>query len=213
MGTLTVNKLGGLSLIIGPILAVVFYMLQPGVMLTAQVNPADVGAATTALASNSMMAHLSGFIIALGLIMMLYGLHVLQSPVRDDGNGYGLTLYGGLLIMVAVIGWIFAQGLVHQIANSGSEAVYSVSLGLNGVSHLAGSLGFLALSLGLSTRDDFNKPAALVVAVVSVISLILGIVGAADSSQLEMTSQVGGIAYIVWTIWGIMLGRSVLQRD
>ena len=71
MGTLTVNKLGGLSLIIGPILAVVFYMLQPGVMLTAQVNPADVGAATTALASNSMMAHLSGFIIALGLIMML----------------------------------------------------------------------------------------------------------------------------------------------
>ena len=41
MGTISVNKLGGLSLALGPVIALIGYFLQPGGMLIDAADPAD----------------------------------------------------------------------------------------------------------------------------------------------------------------------------
>ena len=44
MGNMSANKLGGLCLIIGPLLSLIFYMLQPGNMIIAFADTADASA-------------------------------------------------------------------------------------------------------------------------------------------------------------------------
>ncbi len=53
MGTLSVNRLGALALIVGPVLAVVFFLLEPGALLVDRADSSDAIASITALASNA----------------------------------------------------------------------------------------------------------------------------------------------------------------
>jgi len=44
MGTISMKKLGGLSLIVGPVIALICYFLQPGGMIIDAADPADAAA-------------------------------------------------------------------------------------------------------------------------------------------------------------------------
>ena len=94
MGTISVNKLGGLSLALGPVIALVGYFLQPGGMLIDAADPADAQAVIGAMLGNAGLQHLTGFMIAIGLVMMLYGFHALQGVVHEGGNGHALISVG-----------------------------------------------------------------------------------------------------------------------
>ena len=222
MGTISVNRLGALALIVGPVLAIIFFLIEPGGLLVDRADPTDAVASITALASNPALAHLSAFVVPLGLIVTLYGLYVLQSGVRDGGGGDALSRLGFGVLVIANFGWIVSLGLNHVIANTGISApqalqavapVYSVESGIALTSSLAASLGFLVLSLGLYTRGDFNKNAALVVAVASIVALVSLIIGISDTGLLGGTLLIARICYIVWVLWMIMLGVSLLKTS
>ena len=72
MGTISANKLGGLSLIVGPVLALVFYFLAPGGLLIDAADPADAAANIAATLGNTGLAHITAFVIPLGLIILFY---------------------------------------------------------------------------------------------------------------------------------------------
>ena len=70
----SVNKLEALGLIVGPVLALLFFVLEPGGILISPADSTDSAAIITSVASNPTMARVSALMVPLGLILMLYGL-------------------------------------------------------------------------------------------------------------------------------------------
>jgi hypothetical protein len=221
VGTLSVNTYGGISLIIGPVITLVFFFLQPGNVIIDQADPADAGATINAMVSNAAMSKLTNVIIPIGLLVFLYGIFVVQGNVRSNGNGDALSRYGVQFILIGVVGWVIATGLSLAISGSGLPAdqataafgsLYSATLGIGTVAGILAGLGFLALALALSTRDDYNKIAALVAAVAAVVVVVVAIIGGIDSSQLQTMSQITGVCYLVHSAWMILLGLDLLKK-
>ena len=216
------NKLVAMSLIVGPVLSIVFFLLEPGGLLIDRADSTDAVATITALASNAGLTHLTAFVIPLGLIMALYGLSAVQSGARDKGSGDALSRLGFLFLATAFIGWIISEGLTHRIAGTQVEvpqslqaaaAVYSVESSIALMSSLIAASGFLIFSLGLAIRGDFNKIAALVVAAVSVVAAVCLIIGMSDSGQLKDMLLVARICYFFWVVWMVLVGVELLSRS
>lgn len=215
MGTISVNKLGGLSLIIGPVLALAGYFLQPGGMLIDAANPADAQAIIAAAVGNPGFTNLTMFMVSIGLVILLYGIIALQASTREDGNGDALTRYSVLLFLFAVIGWSFTAAMGNVIAsNIGAAAgtVYSMSLGVGALASIFGGLAVLLLGLAFSGRDDANKIFALLVAASGAIGAITAIIGGIDPSQLQTMNMIGGLTFIVVTVWFINRGLGLIKK-
>jgi len=222
MGTISANKLGGLGLMFGPVFALVFFFLQPGGAIIDASDPANAQATIGAIVANVGLAKVTSVLIPIGLTAFLYGMFVLQANVRSNGNGDALSRLGALLLLVGVIGWMTGFGINLAIAGSDlpvEQAVptfgslYSASVAIGTISGLLAGIGFLAMSLAISTRDDYNKIFALVVVVVSAIEIILTIVGGVNTEQLETMNQLTGICYLVKMAWMITLGLKLIKQD
>ena len=215
MGTVSVNKLGGLSLIIGPVLALVCYLIRPGGPITDSADPANAAASIKALMSNSDLASVTSILLVIGLILLLNGVRTLRESLRG-GNGDALAGLGSLLLLIAAVGWVIGTALTATIAGGGAGtaagALYAASLGIGISSGMLAGLAFLCVSLGVSTRDDSNKPLALVVAVASAVAFITSILGGRDLSTLEMMNNIGAVCYIITTVWAITLGLSLMKK-
>ena len=217
MGTISVRKLGGLSLIIGPIVAVVCFLIRPGGGLVGgTVDPADAGATIGVLMANSDLAGISYLLGAVGLIMLLYGVNVLVGTLKG-GNGEALARYGSLLLLLAAVGWVTSSALDLAIAGgsagAAAGAVYVISLSINIMAGLLSALAFLGISLGISTRDDSNKVFALIVAAVSAVLVVFAVLSGRDLSLLQTAGLVAGIGYIITVAWSVTLGLGLLKQE
>ena len=220
MGTISVDKLGALSLIAGPVLAFVFFLIQPGGVLIESADLSDHVGSITAAASNVWLSNITALVIALGLVMTTYGLYVVQIGIRGGGNGDALSRAGLILIVFGNVGWVLAQGLTFIMADAqipealqAMVPVYTVKSGIVMMSGVAVSLGFLVFSLALSTRDDFNKIAAWIVALASLVAMVGYIVAISDPGQVDTAISVARVCYVAWVIWPIMLGVGLLKAE
>mgnify|MGYP001809061348 FL=1 len=222
MGTISVNKLGGLALMAAPVITLIFFFLQPGGTFVDAADPADAGATIKAMVSNAGLGKVTSMLIPIGLLVFLYGIFVLQGNVRSNGNGDALSRIGAQFILVGVIGWVLASGAVLAITGSDLpaeqaasvfESLYSATVGIGTISGIISGIGFLALALALSTRDDYNKIFALVAAVAAVVAIVVGIISAIDTAQLQTMNLITGITYLVHMAWFFTLGRSLSQSE
>ena len=221
MGTVSINKLGGFSVMLGPIIALIGYFLQPGGMLIDAADPANAPASLVAITSNGTLSQVTSIVISLGLIIFLYGLFVVRENAKT-GNGNALSGYGTQLLMFGIIGWVVSSGLNSAIAGSSlavaseaaaAGALYAATLGIGATSGLLAGLGFLALALALSTRDDHNKIFAYVAALAAVVVVIAVLVGGFDSAQLEAMQPVIGVCYIIHCAWLVTLGLGLINKE
>lgn len=215
MGTISVNKLGALSLIIGPILAVVCFLIRPGGgLIGGQVDPANAEASIGSLLTNSSMASISFTLAPLGLILFLYGLTTLLERLKG-GNGEALARYGVIFFILALVGWITSSATALAIAggNAGAAAgaVYVVTLAINISASLLGAISILAFGLAIASRDDFNRPFALLVSAVGALLVVLSIASGQDISLLKTTNQIAGIGYVITVIWNVTIGLKLLK--
>mgnify|MGYP004128274591 CR=1 FL=1 len=222
MGNISINKLGGLSIIIGPWLALIFYFLQPGGTFIDAVDPADPIATITAIVGNPGLGQLTGILIPIGLLIFLYGFFVLRGTLRG-GNGDALGGYGVQFLMFGVIGWVISSGMLLAIAGTTDTnpavavptfgSLYGASQGIGTIAGLLAGLGFLLVALALSTRDEFNKIFALVAAVAAVAAVIFVLIGALDSTQLQLMNSLVGICYVIHSLWMVTIGLVLLKQD
>ena len=228
MGTISVNKLGGLALMAAPLITLIFFFLQPGGTFVDAADPADAGATIKAMVSNAGLGKVTsmlipiGLLVFFGLLVFLYGILVLQGNVRSNGNGDALSRFGAQFILVGVIGWVLAAGTLLAITGSDLpadqaasvfESLYSATVSIGTISGIISGIGFLALALALSTRDDYNKIFALVAAVAAVVAIVVGIISAIDTAQLQTMNLITGITYLVHMAWFFTLGRSLFQSE
>ena len=217
MRNISVGTLGSWSLIIGPVLAVVCYLTQPGVMLIEPADPSDAQATIVALMSNSTLSQVTAMLIPIGLIMFLFGMNVIGSNVT--GNGEGLYRYGGQLFLIAIVGWTIGSALNGAIggmtgaqAGAVGGAVYAVGDAIGTIAGIVGAIGIMCYGLALSARDGFNKNAALIVALAALVALVSTVYGAMDSSFRETGTMIGGIFFVIASAWSVMLGLGLRKN-
>ena len=77
MGTISLNKLGGYCLILGPVIAVIFFLLYPGGAIIDAADPSDAQASIGAVLGNAGLAKACGMLVTLGILMLIIGLSVI----------------------------------------------------------------------------------------------------------------------------------------
>ena len=218
MGTVSVNKLGGLALMIAPVVTLIFYFLQPGGAIIDAADPANAKATITAMVSNAGLGKVVSIVIPIGLLVFLSGILVLQENVRSNGNGGALSRIAVLFILVGIIGWVVSAGASLAIIGSTqpieqavpfNASLYSATLGIGTVAGILWGIGTLALALAISTREDSHKIAALVAAVAAAVAIVVTIIGGLDSTTLETMTLISGITYLVHMVWFFMLGLNL----
>ncbi|MXX45559.1 MAG: hypothetical protein F4Z41_05075 [Acidimicrobiia bacterium] len=220
MGTGNVHKLEALGLIVGPVLALLFFLLEPGGILIDPVEPGDAVGGITALASNSALAHASSLLVPLSLLLMLFGLVGISRVTSGEQMSGGLSRLGILCMTIGGAGWILSAGLTHVLTETVMEsdlalqqaiAVYRVDSGLTIISSMVVSAGVLAFSLGVSAMSPggVGRTVALVVSAVSAIALITLIIGHTGPNP-DMI-RVARACYFPWAAWIAYLGVRFLK--
>ena len=215
-----IHRLEAWALMVGPAMALVFFLVEPGGLLVDPVDTTDSAGKITALASNPFLAHVSGLLVPLGLLLLLYGISGVSRVTTGPDFAAAGTRFGLLSATVGGVGWILVNGFDHLLARtriSSAEALeaaiplYQVGLGITMISGIAVSLGLLVLSLSLASRErsGFHRIAALVIAVVSAFSVVALIIG--YSVPDETMIALGRACYFPWVIWFIILGSKFLK--
>lgn len=225
MGTHLLNKLEAWSLILGPLLALIFFMLEPGGMFIDNADASDALGKINAYVANPMLSHVTGLVIPLGLILMLYGISgvnrvIVGQAIRDDSMAAAFSRLGILCLTVGAFGWVIISGIAHILVQTELDsdqavqvaiAVYKVDSGITILSSAAVATGFMAFNLGLAALFPAgpNRIAALVTAAVSLICLVTLIIG--HSSTDEGMLAISRLCYIPWVIWSVALGIRFLS--
>ena len=84
MNSISLYRLGGLALIAGPVLWIVFFLLQPGGLLIDNADSSDAVASITSFASNSTLTIVTSMVIALGLLLIVFGFYAVQKIHQEQ---------------------------------------------------------------------------------------------------------------------------------
>ena len=215
MGSMSVQRLGGLSIIVGPIIAVLSYLIRPGGgIVGGTVDPADAAASVGVLMANGDLASISLTLIPIGLIIMLFGFRVLGESL--EGNGAAVTRLGVMFALFGIVGWIIGSALAATIAggNAGPAvgALYAASLGINTLASIIAAIGFVGITYGIYINDKWahRKTLTLVVLIVNVVLLLSSIYAGLDITFQQTAGMIGGGGYLLTVIWGILIGRELM---
>ena len=104
MGTISVNRLAGLSIMFDPTIAFVFFLIEPcGLLMDSSKMSRAVGS-ISAKGSNVANTNVNDIEITLGLERILSGLYALMRKVTLVGNGKALVQMGFFMIFVGLTG-------------------------------------------------------------------------------------------------------------
>ncbi len=219
MGTISVNRLAGLSLIFGPIIAFVFFLVEPGGLLIDSVDVSDSVGSITAKGSNAVLTNVTNIAIILGLSLILSGLYALMRNVTLEGNGKALAQMGFFMILVGLTGWILAGGIDFILADaqtpdqiSASVPVYYAGSALLYAGGIALGFGGFIFALGLSTRADFNQVISLLAALVSLAIMVFFIVAILNNDARDTFMTLARGFYVLLVIWYGYLGFGLMKR-
>ena len=216
------NRFGGWALVIGPLLALGFFLLEPGGLLIDRADSTDAIAGITARASNTALTHLTTLLVPFGLATMLFGFIVLQAGAIREGGGIGAALLAVVFLGIGTVMWGMTQALNHPISEIDVSSEQSLSLGLvlsevQSASRVLGGLfaasGFLVLSLSPWMRARSNTLAANGIVLVSVIALAGLVVGIFVVDQRELGNTVARACYFLWVAWSMYLGTQLIKSS
>ena len=219
MGTISVNRLAGLSLIFGPIIAFVFFLLEPGGLLIDSADVSDPVGSITAKGANAALTKVTNIGIILGLAIILSGLYALMRNVTLQGNGKALVQMGFFMILVGLTGWILSGGMDFILADTqtsaqipGSVPVYYTGSALLYAGGMALGFGGFIFALGLSTREDFNRIISLLAALVSLAVMVFFILAVLNNDDRDTFISLARGFYVLLVIWYGYLGVVLMNR-
>ena len=219
MGAISVNRLAGLSLIFGPIIAFVFFLLEPGALFIDSAKVSDAVGSITAKSSNAVLTNVTNIGIILGLTLILSGLYALMRNVTLQGNGKALVQMGFFMIFVGLTGWILSGGMDFILADAqtgdqikGSVPVYYAGSALVYAGGIALGFGGFIFALGLSTRDDFNWIISLLAALVSLAVMVFFVIAILHNDGRDTFITLARGFYVLLVIWYGYLGVRLMNR-
>ena len=219
MGTISVNRLAGLSLIFGPVIAFVFFLIEPGGLLIDNASVSDAVGTITAKSTNAALTNVTNTAIILGLALILSGLYALMRNVTLQGNGKALVQMGYFMILVALTGWILLGGIDFVLADAqtddqimASVPVYYTGTALFYAGGITLGFGGCIFALGLSTRDDFNRIISLLAALASLAVMVFFMLAVLNNDGRDTFISLARGFYVLLVIWYGYLGVGLMKR-
>ena len=212
MGTISTRQVAGLSLVVGPLVAVVCYFIQQfGVSPDIWTDPASVAAA---LAGGGALTVVTSIVIPIAIGGLVFGIFFIADGIVGNGNGDALARYSKLLILIGFAGFVYGSGTQVLVANypEATSAVYT-GWAISGVSGVFFSLGFLAIFLAMASRAEYNAALANAAAGVAVVAVVCSIIGTASKDLNQVMTLGVGITYLIHTIYAIYLGRTLCRAQ
>lgn len=219
MVNISINRLAGLSLIVGPILAILCFFLQPGGPLVDTADPANSSEVIAAIANNSALAHITGILAPFALILAVYGFSVLQNGIASDGPGEAVSRLGIQFIVFAIIANIIGFAVMQAIAGPAgetqvAESLYAVGNAILGSGYALFGLGiFLFATAICQVSEAAAKITAGIASVAGLVALIAALIGITNCSALQTVGIISGICYMVITLWAITLGARLIRDE
>jgi len=212
MGTISAARLGGISLIVGPLVATVLYVIL-FMILGSNTDPADFEAVGADVMARSNAERAFLLIPPIGIILALYGMSVLHGAISKNEALFGLGL---VMFRIAVVATIIGWGLVQAIpwlGGAGWPPTVAMSQGITTYGWMIGSVGLMLMSCAVAcNREGIDQILAYVVSIVMLVVVIFSIIAILDGDQLEISELISGISYIVITVWSITLGLGLLKK-
>ena len=219
MGTISVNRLAGLSLIFGPTIAFVFFLIEPGGLLIDSAPVSDAVGSITAKGANAALTNVTNIAIILGLSLILSGLYALMRNVTLQGNGKAFVQMGFFMMLVGLTGWILSGGVDFILADaqtsdqiSGSVPIYHAGFALFYAGGIALGFGGFIFALGLSTRDDHNRIVSLLAALVSLALMVFFMIAILNNDGHDTFISLARGFYVPLVIWYGYLGFGLMRR-
>ena len=219
MGTVSVNRLAGLSLIFGPVIAFVFFLMEPGGLLIDSADVTDSVGSITAKGSNAALTKVTNIAIILALSLILSGLYALMRNVTLQGNGKAFVQLGFFMMFVGITGWILSTGMDFILADaetdaqiSGSVPVFYAGSALIYAGGITLGFGGCIFALGLSTRDDFSRMISLLAALVSAALMIFFMLAVLSNDGRDTFISLARSLYVLLVIWYAYLGVGLMKR-
>ncbi|MCY4436549.1 MAG: hypothetical protein OXE05_04370 [Chloroflexi bacterium] len=219
MGTISVNRLAGLSLIFGPIVAFIFFLIEPGGLLIDSASVSDAVGSITAKGTNATLTNVTNIAIILGLTLILSGLYALMRNVTLQGNGKALVQMGYFMIFVGLTGWILSGGIDFILADAQTSdqvmatvPVYYTGSAFVYAGGIALGFGGFIFALGLSTRDDFNRIVSLLAALVSLAVMVFFMIAVLNNDGRDTFISLARSSYVLLVIWYGYLGFGLMNR-
>ena len=216
------NRFGGWALVIGPLLALGFFLIEPGGLLIDSADSTDAVASITARASNTTLTHLTALVTPFGLALLLFGYIVLQAGAIREGGGIGAALLAVVFLGIGMSAWGITQGLNHPISEINFSSAESLSVGLalievQSAGRVLGGLfvaaAFLVLGLSPWMRARSNVLAANGIVVVSLVSLAGLVVGLFAVDLRAEGIMVSRACYFGWVAWSVYLGTQLIKSS
>lgn len=234
MGAMTDIRSGGLVLIVSSVMTIVLSLLAPGGPLIDTVSQFDFIAASEVLGDYANLTHAMSLLFAVAMLLFLYGLIAIWRAVPAEGGMDAGARIGILMVAFAICCLVVTMGLNHAIVHVtqhgiGSErteeqlqdlalTIQTMKFGLRYIAGTVGTLGFVLLSIGLSTRlpAGFNKVGARVTAACSALGLIVVLITEhfhdVDIGQIAQASLLFVVVLIIWVIiLGVGLYKGVID--
>ena len=218
MGTISVNKLAGYSMVVGPVLALICYFITPGGLCIDTANPAAPGEVVAALQGNATLSAITGILVPVGLIVFFSGLSLFVANM-SGGSGHAIARLGLPMVLISIIGWVIGSGISIGISGAGAAgpaAFVPTQIGITAISTLGTILfgiGAMLIACAASTRDENNTYMAYVASLAGIVAVVTGVIGGLSSDQLELMTMIGGVCFLVFTIWSIIVGLAMSSSD
>ena len=217
MGNISASRLGGLGLIIGPGLATILYLLLFMVLGDASGELTDFSVTSDPSALERFLWIFPG----ISLIFFLYGITVLHTDIKKNGNNEALFRLGTMGIFIGILGIVISSGLgfgTNFEGLTGLSEGYGATLNLVGgaiqtYTGLIFSIGSLLIAWSVSSsREGGHRIFACLMALVALINVVVGIINLIDTSTWEIGAIVTPITYVLFSIWSITLGLGLFNQ-
>ena len=212
MGTISANRLAGLSLISGPIIAFVFFLIKPGGLLVDSEDVTDLVGTITANGTSPALTNVTNIAMILGLTLIFSGLFALMRNVTLKGSGKALVQMGFFMIPVGLTGWILGGRMDFILADTqtGDQIMGSVPVYFAGGITL-GFGGFI-FALGHSTREEFNRINSLLATLSSMGVMVVFMIAILQNDGRDTIVSLAPGFYVLLVIWYGYLGFKLTSR-
>lgn len=219
MNLLSTNKLGAISLVVGPTLAFIMFLIQPGGLLIDSTPGSDAMGLIEVWQANAVMVKITSGLIMLGLALMAFGIYEVHVAHRGS-RGDGLNMAGLALISIGVIAWLVVQSLVITLASTYPPqeawmAIYAIRTSLLLTGGVAVSLGIVlfAFSVLIDTRGIAFTILTWLAALAGLVGMAEWLVAIFNSDAMDSATTVARGMYIVYVIWLITLGIRLAKEE
>ena len=221
MNLLSTNKLGALSLIVGPTLAFIMFLIQPGGILIDTVPGSDSTGLIEVWRANEIIVKITSGLIIVGLMLMTFGVY--EVHVAHRGNpGDGLNMGGLAFMSLGVVAWMMAHSLTVTLASpfppqEAWSATYTVRTSLLLSGGVAVGFGVLLFALSVHIDPRGKGTAFTILTWLAALAGLVGMLGwltaIFNSDAMDGATAIARGMYIIYVVWLVTLGVRLIQEE